>query len=75
MDDIRIIVPIRYSSWMSNLVVVRKNKEDIRVCVDFMNVNQLSMKDNYLLPNMEHLLKRVIGAGMMSMLDGFSRYN
>jgi hypothetical protein len=24
---------------------------------------------------MEHLLQRVTGAGMMSMLDGFSRYN
>ena len=27
------------------------------------------------MPNMETLLQRVTGAGMMSMLDGFSRYN
>jgi hypothetical protein len=49
--------------------------EDIRLCVDFRNLNQLSLKDNYPLPNMEHLLQRVTGAGMMSMLDGFSGYN
>jgi hypothetical protein len=75
MVDTGIITPIRYSSWMSNLVVVRKKNGDIRLCVDFRNLNQLSLKDNYLLPNMEHLLQRGTGAGMMSMLDGFSGYN
>jgi hypothetical protein len=75
MVDAGIIAPIRYSSWMSNLAVVRKKNGDIRLCVDFRNLNLLSLKDNYPLPNMEHLLQRVTGAGMMSMLDGFSRYN
>jgi ribonuclease HI/transposase InsO family protein len=75
MVDAGIIAPIRYSSWMSNLVVVRKKNGDIRLCVDFRNLNQMSLKDNYPLPNMEHLLQRVTGAGMMSMLDGFSGYN
>jgi hypothetical protein len=75
MVDAGIIAPIRYSSWMSNLVVVRKKNGDIRLCVDFRNLNQLLLKDNYPLPNMEHLLQQVTGAGMMSMLDGFSGYN
>jgi hypothetical protein len=75
MVDAGIISPIKYSSWMSNLVFVRKKNGDIRLCVDFRNLNLLSLKDNYPLPNMEHLLQRVTGAGMMSMLDGFSGYN
>ena len=75
MVDVGIIAPIRYSSWISNLVVVRKKNGDIRLCIDFCNLNQLSLKDNYPLPNMEHLLQRVTGARMMSMLDGFSGYN
>jgi putative transposase len=75
MVDAGIIAPIKYSSWMSNLVVVWKKTGDIRLCVDFRNLNQLSLKDNYPLLNMEHLLQRVTGAGMMSMLDGFSGYN
>jgi hypothetical protein len=33
------------------------------------------LKDNYPLPNMEHVLQAVTGSGMMSMLDGFSGYN
>jgi hypothetical protein len=69
--DTRIIAPIRYSSWMSNLVIIQKNNGDIRLCFNFRNLNQLSLKDNYPLPNMEHLLQRVTGVIMMSMLDGF----
>ena len=60
---------------MSNLVVVRKKNGDICLSVDFRNLNQLSLKDNYPLPNMENLLQRVTGERMMSMLDGFSGYN
>jgi hypothetical protein len=75
MVEARIIEPIRYSSWVSNPVIVRKKTDKIRICVDFINLNQASLKDNYPLPNMEYLLKRVTSAEMMSMLDGFSRYN
>lgn len=48
-----IIKPIRHSSWVSNLVLVKKKNGDIRLCVDFYNLNISSLKDNYPLPNME----------------------
>ena len=35
----KIIAPTRYSSWCSNLVVVRKKNGSIRLCVDFKNLN------------------------------------
>lgn len=38
-------------------------------------MNQASLKDNYPLPVMDHVLQAVTGAEMMSMLDGFSGYN
>jgi hypothetical protein len=47
MVDVGIIAPIRYSSWMSNLVVVGKKSGDILLCVDLRNLNQLSLKENY----------------------------
>jgi hypothetical protein len=71
----RIIAPTRHSSWCLNLVVVQKNNGGIRLCFNFINLNIACVKDNYPLPNMETLLQRVIGSAMMSMLDGFSRYN
>jgi ribonuclease HI len=73
--DAQIIVPLRYSSWVANLVPVRKKSGEIRLCVDFRNLNRNSKKDNYPLPNMEHILQRVTGASRISMIDGFSGYN
>jgi hypothetical protein len=71
----QIIVPLRYSEWVANLVPVRKKNGEIILCVDFRNLNRSSRKDNYPLPNMEHILQRVTRASRMSMIDGFSGYN
>jgi hypothetical protein len=69
--DAQIIVPLRYSDWVANLVPVRKKSGEIRLCVDFRNLNRSSRKDNYPLPNMEHILQKVTGASRISMIDGF----
>ena len=71
----KIIVPLRYCKWVANLVVVRKKSEEIRLCVDFWNLNKCGKKDNYPLPKMEHLLQKVSGAKVMSFLDEFSGFN
>jgi hypothetical protein len=73
--DAQIIVPLRYSEWVANLVPVRKKSGEIMLCVDFRNLNRSSNKDNYPLPNMEHILQKVTGASRISMIDGFSGYN
>jgi hypothetical protein len=73
--DAQIIVPLRYSDWVANLVPVRKKNGEIRLCVDFRNLNKSSRKDNYPLPNMEHILQKVTDASRISMIDGFSGYN
>jgi hypothetical protein len=73
--DAQIIIPLRYSEWVANLVLVRKKNGEIRFCVDFRNLNRSSKKDNYPLPKMEHILQRVTGASRMSMIDDFSGYN
>jgi hypothetical protein len=73
--EAQIIVPLRYSEWVANLVLVRRKSGEIRLCVDFRNLNRSSKKDNYPLPNMEHILQRVTRASRISMIDGFSGYN
>lgn len=75
LRDAGIIKIISYSSWVSNLVAIRKKNGDIRLCVDFKNLNISSLKDNYCLPNMEAMLQRVTSSKLMSMMDGFSGYN
>jgi hypothetical protein len=73
--EAKIIVSLRFSKWLANLVPVRKKTGEIRLCVDFRNLNQVSLKDNYPLPKMDHIFQRVVGSQRMSMLDGFSGYN
>jgi hypothetical protein len=74
--DVKIIVPLRYSEWVANLVPVRRKKNGkIRLCVDFKNLNRSSLKDNYPLLKMDHVLEKVAGDNRMSMIDGFSIYN
>ena len=73
--DAKIIVPLRYSSWIANLVPVCKKNGEIRLCVDFRNLNRSCLKDNYSLPKIDQILQRVVGSHRISMIDGFSGYN
>jgi hypothetical protein len=57
--DAQMIVPLRYLEWVANLVPVRNKSGEIRLCVDFRNLNKRSKKENYPLPKMEHILQRV----------------
>lgn len=60
---------------MDNLVPVRKKNGEIRLCVDFINLNRGSLKDNYPLPKMDHVMHKITRSFKMLMLDGFSQYN
>jgi hypothetical protein len=73
--EAKIIVPLRYSEWVANLVPVRKKNKEIRLCVDFQNLNRCSLKDNYPLPKLDYILQKVVGKKRISMLDGYSGYN
>ena len=53
----------------------KKKNGDIRLCVDFRNLNKVSDKDNYPVPTMDKILQQVSGSEMFSLLDGFSGYN
>ena len=75
MYDAKIILPIRYFEWVSNIVPVRKKTGEIRLYIDFRNLNNASLMDNYPLPMMDHILQKVAGSKIISLLDGFSGYN
>jgi hypothetical protein len=73
--DAKIIVPLRYSEWVTNLVPVRKKNGEIRLCVDFKNFKWSSLKENYPLPKMDHILEKVVGKNRISMIDGVLGFN
>ena len=51
--DAKIIVTLRFSKWVANLVPIQKKNGEIRLCIDFRNLNKVSLKDNYPLPKMD----------------------
>ena len=56
MHDAKIIVPLKYPKWVSNIVPTMKKTGEIQLCIDFRNLNKVSLKDNYHLPKMDHIL-------------------
>ena len=54
--DARIIFKVKHLEQVSNLVLVRKKSSEIRLYVDFRNLNRASDKDNYPVPPMEQIL-------------------
>lgn len=73
--EAKIIVSLRHSKRLENVIPMRKKNGEIRICIDFKNLNRVSHRDNYPLPKMDHILQRVLGSQRLSMLDGFSGYN
>ena len=71
----KIIVTLIFSKWMDKIVPFRKNNKEIRLCVDVRNLNKVSLKDNYPLTKMDHILQEVVGSERISIMDGFSGYN
>jgi hypothetical protein len=45
--DAKIIVSLRFSKWVANLVPVRNKSGEIRLSVDFWNLKKVSLKENH----------------------------
>jgi len=73
--DAQIIFKVKHSMWVSNLVPVKKKYGEIRLRMDFHNLNWAYDKDKYPVSSMEQILQKVSGSKMISLLDGFSFYN
>ena len=52
----KIIVALRFSTWVANLVLVRNKNGEIRICIESENMNRVSLNDHYPLPKMNHIL-------------------
>lgn len=58
----RIIFLVCHSTWVANLVPVRKKNREIWLCVDVCNLNKASKKDNYPLTSLDEVLQIVNGS-------------
>ncbi|XP_058084631.1 uncharacterized protein LOC131232430 [Magnolia sinica] len=66
---------VKYPKWISNIVLVKKKSGQIRVCIDFRDLNEVCPKDDFLLPITELLIDSTMKYVVMSFMDGYVGYN
>nr|XP_027124338.1 uncharacterized protein LOC113741048 [Coffea arabica] len=71
----KIIMVSHYPTWLSNPVPVPKKSGEVRVCVDYRDLNKASPKDDFPLPNIHILLDNTAGHEIESFGDCFAGYH
>nr|KYP70059.1 hypothetical protein KK1_009267 [Cajanus cajan] len=46
---------VRYTTWLANMVLVKKHSGKWRMCVDYTDLNKACPKDSYPLPSIDRL--------------------
>ncbi|XP_016164312.1 uncharacterized protein LOC107606810 [Arachis ipaensis] len=64
-----------YSTWISNVVLVKKPSEKWRMCVDYSDLNKACPKDSFPFPNIDALIDAAAGYRYLSFMDAYSGYN
>ena len=63
------------SEWVSPLVIVRKSSGDLRICVDYRKLNEVTMITSYPLPIITETLDKLAGASYFTWIDMVSGYH
>jgi hypothetical protein len=66
---------VKYLTWISNIVIVKKKNGQIRVCVDFRDLKNACPKDDFPLPVTEIMVDATTDHGRLTFMDGSSGYN
>ncbi|XP_027922675.1 uncharacterized protein LOC114180566 [Vigna unguiculata] len=64
-----------YTTWLPNVVLVKKANGKWRMRVDYRDLNKACPRDAYPLPNIDWLVDGAAGNTVLSFLDTYSRYN
>ena len=73
LQDAGVIRPSS-SPYASNLVLVRKKDNSLRICTDYRLLNSLTIKDAYALPRITEMFDYLGGSKIFSVLDMKSGY-
>ncbi|KAG8491194.1 hypothetical protein CXB51_014305 [Gossypium anomalum] len=63
------------SLWGASVLFVKKKDRTMRMCIDYRQLNKLTIKNKYLLPRIEDLFDQLRGASVFSKIDLRFRYH
>jgi hypothetical protein len=66
---------IQYTTWLANVVLVKKVNGKWRMCTNYNDLNKAWPKDSYPLPNIDQLVDSTSGFPYLSFMDAYSGYN
>ena len=65
------IKQVECPDWLANVVVVLKKNGQLRVCVDFTNLNKACLKDSFSLPHIDRLVDALARHELLTFVDKF----
>ena len=69
------IKEVEYPEWLANVVLVKKENDKWRLCIDFTDVNRACPKNSFPLPRIDLIVDATTGHELLSFMDAFSGYN
>ena len=63
------------SPWAAPMFFVKKKYCTLRLCIDYRQLNKLTVKNKYLLPRIDDLFDKLKGAGIFSKIKLRSGYH
>jgi len=67
---------VMHPEWLANpVLVLKKNKKDWRMCVDYTDLNKHCPKDPFGLPRIDQVVDSTAGCALLSFLDCYSGYH
>lgn len=73
--EVGFIREVIYTTWLANVVMVKKVNDQWRMCTNFTDLNKACLKNVYPLPSIDGLVDGVLDYQVLSFLDTYSRYN
>ena len=66
---------VYYPKWLANVVMVKKSNGKWRMCVDFINLNNVCPKDSFTLPRIDQLIDSTVGHELLTFMGASLGYN
>lgn len=73
--DANFVFETKYTTWLSNIVLVKISLYKWRLCVDYTDLNKACPKDTCPLPNIDKLVDNLSNFKLFLFMDAYSGYN